>query len=335
LFLPFQYLDEATTSGLMTMADAVAACEAVLTEMGRGLASLSQPPAMFLGGAPELPTHFKVKGGYLPSLGACGFRVVGDVGEDGREGEHHYCYLLDPRTAMPVALVAQTRLHRMRTAACGLIALKHLVDRDRPTTVALVGAGRIAAEVVAGFAHVFPGGRLIVASRQAESAAALVSGHRAPGAEIVAAASVREAVVQSDAILTLTSSRSPVIDPEDFREGMTICGMGEHGELPAGLFRQADRFVVDDLAFAKVLGSVSSWIRAGEIDEVEIDRRPRIPLGEIVAGAAVGRTNQNQRILAIVQGLAIADLAIAKACLDKTMATQEPEPARHLLGGKQ
>jgi ornithine cyclodeaminase/alanine dehydrogenase-like protein (mu-crystallin family) len=333
VFLPFRYLDEATTSGLMTMADAVAACEAVLAEMGRGLASLSQPPAMFLGGAPELPTHFKVKGGYLPTLGACGFRVVGDVGEDGREGEHHFCYLLDPRTAMPVALVAQTRLHRMRTAACGLIALKHLVGRDRPT-VALVGAGRIAAEVVAGFAHVFPGGRLIVASRQAASAEALVSSHGTPGAEIVAAASAREAVVQADAILTLTSSRSPVIDPEDFRAGMTICGMGEHGELPPALFRQADRFVVDDLGFAKVLGSVSSWIRACEIDEAEIDRHPRVPLGEIVAGTAAGRTDADQRILAIVQGLAIADLAIAKACLDKTIAAQEPEPARP-LGAKQ
>jgi ornithine cyclodeaminase/alanine dehydrogenase-like protein (mu-crystallin family) len=327
LFLPFRYLDEATTGGLLTMADAVAACEAVLTEMGRGNASLSTPPAMFLAGAPQIPTHFKVKGGYLPTLGACGFRVVGDVGEDGNEGEHHYCYLLDPLTAMPIALVAQTRLHRMRTAACGLVALKRLVARARPT-VTLVGAGRIAAEVVAGFADVFPGGRLIVASRRAESAEALAAAHPTKLAEITAAASVRAAVAQSDAILTLTSSRSPVIDPEDFRPGMTVCGMGEHGELPAALFGRADRFVVDDLAFAKVLGSVASWIRAGEIDEAEIDRHPRVPLGEVVAGTAPGRTNDQERILAIVQGLAIADLAIAKTCLDKTMAAQEPEPAR-------
>ncbi len=326
--LPFKYLDEDTTSRLMTMADAVAACSAVLVEMGRGGTVLSEPTAMFLKGAPETQTQFKVKGGYLRGLGACGFRVVGDVGDDGQAGEHHYCYLLDPVTAMPLALVAQTRLHRLRTAACGLLALKALVTAPRPT-VTLIGAGRIGAEVVAGFAEVFPEGRLLVASRKPESAAALVA---AAGAG-TAARSVGDAVAQSDAVLTLTSSRAPVLAQADFRPGMTVVGMGEHGELPADFFRTADRFVVDDLGFAKVMGSVASWVRTGEIPEDEIDRRPRTTLGEIAAGHAPGRETGTQTILAIVQGLAIADLAMAKLCLEKAAREHDAEPIRS-MGGK-
>ena len=321
LSLPFTFLDEATTSTLVTMADVVAVCEAVLVELGLGAARLSEPAAMFLNGEMNIPTLFKVKGGYLPGSGACGFRVVGDVGDDGQDGEHHYCYLVDPVTAKPIALVAQTRLHRMRTAACGLIALKNLVSNERPT-IALIGAGRIAAEVVAGFEHVFPGGTLIIASRDPVKAKTMASSFRPTSAEIRAANSAREAVQQADAVLTLTSSPSPVIDPEDFREGMTICGMGEHGELPPALFQTADRFVVDDLGFAKVMGSVASWIRDGEISEEEIDSRSTTKLGEIVARIAPARIDAKQRILAIVQGLAIADLAIAKICVDKAGEAQ-------------
>jgi ornithine cyclodeaminase/alanine dehydrogenase-like protein (mu-crystallin family) len=158
---------------------------------------------------------------------------------------------------------------------------------------------------------------LVIASRDAEKAKAMASSFPSKSAEIRAADSVRAAVQQADAVLTLTSSPSPVIDPEDFREGMIICGMGEHGELPSELFQTADSFVVDDIGFAKVMGSVASWIRNGEVSEEEIDTRATTKLGEIVARIAPGRVNAKQRILAIVQGLAIADLAIAKICADK------------------
>jgi alanine dehydrogenase len=305
------FLDEETTSQLMSMAEAVAVCESVLEEMGRGQARLAQPSAMFVKCAPEAPTLFKVKGGYLGGSGVCGFRIVGDIGEDGIGGENHFCYLVDPQTAAPLALVAQTKLHRMRTAACGLITLKRLTDKERPI-VAIIGAGRIASHVVEGFASVFPTGELIVASRRYESAQALAATGKA-----TAARSAELAVAQADAVLTLTSAHEPVISLRDFRPGVTICGMGENGELPADLFHAADRFIVDDIAFVKVLGSVANWIRSGGISEAIIDQAPRSTIGEIVAGRAPGRTRPDEKILAIVQGLAIADLAMAKYCVVK------------------
>ena len=140
----FLFLDEPQTETLLSMVEVVRICEAALTEMGRKVATLSVPQAMFLEGDKTAPTLFKVKGGYMPSLDACGFRVVGDVGVDGAAGEYHFCYLLDPQTGRPRALVAHTALHRMRTAACGLIALRALTASNTET-FALIGAGKIGA----------------------------------------------------------------------------------------------------------------------------------------------------------------------------------------------
>ena len=83
----FLFLDEMTTASLLSMGEAVRICELALADMGQGSTGLSTPQAMFLEGDKTAPVLFKVKGGYLPSLDACGFRVVGDIGEDGVGGE--------------------------------------------------------------------------------------------------------------------------------------------------------------------------------------------------------------------------------------------------------
>ena len=152
---PFVFLNEEATASLLTIREVVEACEIALHDQGCGKARLSEPAAMFLTGNPTSPTHFKVKGGYLPGLDSCGFRVVGDIGEDAQFGEHHYCLLLDPSTGEARALVAQTELHRMRTAGCALVALRHLAS-STTRTVTVLGAGKIAAKLAEGFHDIFP-----------------------------------------------------------------------------------------------------------------------------------------------------------------------------------
>src|SRR6185503_19474314 len=94
----FLFLDETKTALLLSMAEAVHICELALANMGQERAELSTPEAMFLEGDKIAHVLFKVKGGYLPNLDACGFRVVGDIGKDGADGETHFCYLADPKT---------------------------------------------------------------------------------------------------------------------------------------------------------------------------------------------------------------------------------------------
>ena len=309
----FLFLDESKTASLINMKEAVATCEAVLREQGEGLAVLSDPSAMFLDGDKAAPVKFKVKGGALTGLDVCGFRVVGDIGQDGILGEHHYCLLLDPVTAKPRALVAQTELHRIRTAACGLAALRQLIS-PKARTVALIGAGKIGAWFARGFHEVFPQLELIVASRRLESAQALTAS--IPNQKILALP-VEDAVAAADAFVAISTATEPVLTGNAFKPGMTIIGMGEYHELPAALLHRADRFIVDDIGFASMLGSLSHWIARGDVTREAASARVSATLSAIVAGRATGRQSEEEIIVAIVQGLAIADLALADLCRRK------------------
>jgi ornithine cyclodeaminase/alanine dehydrogenase-like protein (mu-crystallin family) len=314
----FVFLDESKTAALLSMAEVVRTCELALAEMGAGGALLSVPPAMLLEGGQAPPVVFKVKGGHLRSLDACGFRVVGDVGQDGAMGESHFCYLLDPKTAAPRALVAHTAIHRMRTAACGLIALKALAP-SKASTLALIGAGKIGSQFAAGFGEVFPGKRLLIASRNRNSAVQLAAKAQSKSARVVAADSVESAVRDAQSVVVITSSASPVLSAEQFKPGLTIIGMGEHHELPVELLKKADRFVVDDIGFASVLGSLGAWIQLGQVSKGEAETRVVATLGAILAGRAHGREADSEKILCIVQGLAIADIALAELCRRKVL----------------
>lgn len=317
----FLFLDEAKTASLLAMGEAVRICELALADMGRGTARLSKPEAMFLEGDKTASVLFKAKGGYLPSLDACGFRVVGDVGEAGAGGERHFCYLADPRTGAPRALVSHTVIHRMRTAACGLIALRALAS-PVAETFALIGAGKIGSHVATGFREQFPGKRLLIASRSRESAVQLATKLQSPS--VIAVDDVQAALKQSQAVVVLTSSTTPVVSADEFRPGMTVIGMGEHHELPAELLETTDRFVVDDIGFASTLGSLSAWIRAGEVTKADAERRVDATLGGIVAGRAKARRAKSDKVLCIVQGVSLADIALSELCRRKVLGLPLP-----------
>ena len=317
----FLFLDETKTASLLSMGEAVRICELALADMGRRNARLSKPEAMFLEGAKAGPVLFKVKGGFVPSLDACGFRVVGDVGEDGAGGESHFCYLADPQTGAPRALVAHTAIHRMRTAACGLIAMRTLAPSDAET-FALIGAGKIGSHFAAGFRELFPGKRLLIASRSRESAAELAARLQSPS--IAAADNAQAALKQAQAVVVLTTSTTPVVSADEFRPGMAVIGMGEHHELPVELLNNADRFVVDGIGFASTLGSLAAWIRLGQISKEEAKRRVDATLGSIVAGKAQARRTDAEKILCIVQGVAIADIVLSELCRRKVLGLPVP-----------
>jgi ornithine cyclodeaminase/alanine dehydrogenase-like protein (mu-crystallin family) len=314
---PFLFLDEAETASLITMQEAVATCEAVLREQGEGTALLSDPAAMFVEGDPAAPVKFKIKGGALRGLDVCGLRIVGDIGKDGCIGEHHYCLLLDPVTAIPRGLIAQTELHRIRTAACALAALRKLAASST-RTVAIIGAGKIGALFAKGFHDVFPDMRLIVSSRRIEPAQAVAEQVRASG-HAADAMSIADAAAQADAIVAITTATEPVIDASALRPGVTIIGMGEYHELPVSLLHAADRFIVDDFGFASMLGSLSYWISTGGVSREAAQARVAATLSLAIAGKASGRTSDSEKIVAIVQGLAIADLALADLCRRRSL----------------
>ena len=77
--------------------------------------------------------------------------------------------------------------------------------------------------------------------------------------------------------------------------------------------------MVDDLGFASALGSLSVWIGAGAVTYADAEALVSATLAGVVAEREVGRRTEDDRVLAIVQGLAIADLGLAEVCRRKIL----------------
>lgn len=316
-YLPF--VDEAAVAKLVGMADAVEICRAAYRQYGEGLVQISNPPSLFLQGIGEASARFKVKGAHLRTTGhvgaaGCGFRIAGDVGTSTKEqeSEAHYCYLVDPVSARPLGVVAQTRLNRMRTAASGLVTLQALA-RGPVRRVALLGAGRIARPFAEGLPLVFPDAELVVASRRFESASALRD--EFPRHAIRAVPTIAEAIADVDAIVTLSNARSPLVDASALRPGLVVLAMGEHHEIAVGLLERVDCFIVDDLAFACVMGTCAAWIGRGEVSQEALAVRLDATIGDVIAGRRHGRRQPGDTVLAVIQGMAALDVALAAHCL--------------------
>jgi alanine dehydrogenase len=97
--------------------------------------------------------------------------------------------------------------------------------------------------------------------------------------------------------------------------GSFLCSMGETEEVDIAVLDDVDRFIVDEFEYATLLGDISIWLKHGRIGCDALKARVHANIGEIVAGTKPGRSVPGERILAIVQGMAICDLALAHEAL--------------------
>ena len=113
-------------------------------------------------------------------------------------------------------------------------------------------------------------------------------------------------------IVTVTASKTPLLAATDVRAGTHITAVGadtaEKQELASDLLAAADIVAVDSLVQSR---------ERGELRHALHDPVPRkaVELGDIVAGRAAGRTSDEQITIADLTGVAVQDIAIAKAVL--------------------
>lgn len=310
-------LREGEAEGLVTPAEALDAVEAAWRDYGRHRQVLSKPAAMSL---PAGATVFKLKGAVLPTQGVAGIRLVADNRDAAGETTRDWFWLAEAAGGRPIGLVEAYWLHMVRTAATGALAARMLA---RPGTrrAALVGAGRIAAHVVPALAAALPGlEHLAVAGRRPEAVARFCAGLPAQPFAVAPAASVAEACRDADLVVTITNATAPVLRAADLSPGATVIGLGDTEIAADVLLGWADRFVVDDLGFACMTGSVAGWIAAGATDAAQLHARLDADVGELAAGLKTGRRGPDDRVLAIVQGMAIGDLALAALAWRKARA---------------
>ncbi len=301
---------------LVSPREAMRVLEDIYRDYGRVPQILSGPPALVLKPLAADAAAFKVKGAHVPGQQIAGFRMIADRDCDGQEITIDYCWIARSDTGELLGLVEETAMHRLRTAMTGVVAAKWLA-RPGSRVATIIGAGHIAEEVPACLKEAFELDEVRIVSRRFETARAFAERHRATS-PMRAFATVEEAVEGADIVIALSSATEPVLRAAHLAKGVTVCGLGGGSEISADALERADAFVVDELEYSFTIGSVRGWVESGLARE-QIASRLTANIGEIATGAKVGRRSPDDVVLAIIQGMACCDVALAHYALQKAV----------------
>ena len=206
--------------------------------------------------------------------------------------------LSDAETGMPEAVLDAGALTALRTGAAAVLAAETL---GRPgSAAAIVGVG-VNGEAAA---RTFRDRELAVWDLDEARAAAV--------AERVGAAVVsREEALAADVVVTVTPGREILLGEGSLRPGQHVSLMGADGPGKAEI-------AVAELERARVF--CDDWEQAthgGELAATSLRREDVTELGRVLAGDAEGRRSDEEITLFDSTGLAIQDLAVAHAALER------------------
>jgi len=312
-------IDDAEVQSLIEPREALEVIKGTYCAAASGRADVSSPSSMSLKSPSGAPSTFKIKGAVLDDSDTAGFRLIGDSNRRNVPGSS-YVYLLSLADASPYALISEIWLHRLRTAVTALIGCTTLAP-ERPARLALIGTGKIAQEFVRIVDLSFPGLPVVIASRSAErarDAAKTWSGFtRNP---LSSAETVPEAVRDADIVVTVSDANTRLFTAADLKRRVLVCALGGQHEFDADVLAAASHFVVDEIDFVCSAGSGAHWIASGQRIRADLEKRVDATLGELLLGRK--RIDSDGIVLAIIQGMAICDIALAKLVFDRSRGSR-------------
>jgi ornithine cyclodeaminase/alanine dehydrogenase-like protein (mu-crystallin family) len=219
--------------------------------------------------------------------------------------------LNDAETGMLVAVFDAGAVTALRTGAAAVLAAATL---GRGGSIAVVGAGVNGAAAARTFAALgLPVSVWDVDTARAATVAESVGG---------VVASSREAALGADVVVTVTPGKDILFPPGSLRPGQHVSLMGADGpgkaEVAVEELSRA-RLFCDDWEQASHGGELAAGVEAGLVARGDV-----IELGLVLAGEAEGRRSDDEITLFDSTGLAIQDLAIARAALAKADALGLP-----------
>ncbi|HUJ00082.1 MAG TPA: ornithine cyclodeaminase family protein [Usitatibacter sp.] len=295
-------LREADVERLLTMDAALELVERVHREYSTGQAIDVPRERTRL---PKAALH--ILQGAVPSMGVFGYKAY----TSSREGVRFLVYAFSAERGNLDAIVEANLLGMMRTGAAGGVAAKWLAREDAKVA-GVFGSGWQAQGQIEALAKVRKLERVKVFSRNAEKLAKFCARMREHLAlDVVPATSPREAVEESDIVVTITTSATPVFDGEWIAAGTHVNAAGSNSllrqEIDETTVRRAQPVVVDSRPSAlKEAGDLLPALEKGRLHGGALTE-----IGEVIAGLRPGRTSRDQVTLFESQGMAIQDLAIA------------------------
>jgi ornithine cyclodeaminase/alanine dehydrogenase-like protein (mu-crystallin family) len=304
---------ETEVESLLTMRECIEVMERALISLARGevhqpLRNVIRAPGAqgFLG---LMPSY---RGGARPVYALKEVCVFPGNPARGLDTHLGAVLLHSGETGELLAVVNASAVTAIRTAAASAVATK-LLAREDAASLAIIGAGVQARSHLEAIPLVRSIKDVRVFSRtpgKAEELVAGMPGHRVAG-------SVEEAVRGADIIVTATSSKEPILKREWIAPGTHINAVGSSiataRELDSATMAASSLFVDRRESTTNESGDYLFALRDGAIRDDHI----RGELGELLTGAAKGRTSRDEITLFKSLGLAVEDLAAAAFIYDK------------------
>jgi alanine dehydrogenase len=300
-------LDEAAVGRLLRVEDVIPAMEHALADFSSG--KVVQPLRQIV----PVAEHGGLLG-LMPAYtgDALGVKLVTFYPQNPQNQDlpthHATIQLFKPETGEPLLSMDGRLITEVRTAAVSAVATKYLARTDA-SGLAIIGSGvqarshLEALRLVRSFEHV-----RVWSPRHAEDFARQFDSVRAT-------ASAEEAVRGADVVVTVTTSKTPVLSGEWLSPGVHINAVGAAGrpewrEIDDETLRRCARVYVDSRELA--LQEYGDAIAASHIFA---------ELGEVVTGAKPPRESEEEITLFKSGGLAVEDVATADLIYRKASNT--------------
>ena len=303
------FLTEGEVESLLDMRSALDAVEEILRQHAEGRATNRARRRVALPGS-----GLNVMFAGAPEIEALGLKAYTVA----RAGARFYTMLFDPETGALLSLMQSDKLGQVRTGAASGIATKHLAREDA-SSLGIYGAGWQAESQLEAIAAVKKLDRVIVHSRTEESRKAFAKKmSERLGLEVETTHAHEEPAAQ-DIVVTVTSSKEPVLRGEWLKPGAHVNAAGSNF-----LFKtEIDRDVVKRSSLVTIDSREELGLEAGNLLQ-GIETGTVLPeaireLGQVVAGQINGRQNPEDITLFASQGLALEDLAAARLVYDRAL----------------
>lgn len=282
-----------------------------------------QPPVLSLD-LPEVRGELDVKTAYVPGWESFCLKVsTGFFGNPGLglPSASGLMILLSAQTGVPLALLLDGGyLTDLRTALAGAVAARALARADAKHA-AIIGAGAQARWQLRALQLVRPIDRVSVWARNSEQAEAFASAMSSEtGLPVDVHHDVAGAVRGADIIVTTTPAREPLITVAMLSSGVHITAVGSDGEgkreLEHNVILAADLVVVDEPNQSRTLGELQGVALPAE------GGPEAVPIGDVVAGRRVGRSDDDQVTICDLTGTGVQDTVIARWVWNRSMTWQ-------------
>ena len=308
---------------LLDMKDVLGAVEDAFRHKGLGKAQM--PPKLYLF-YEKFDGDLRTMPSYVEDMDVSSVKIVNvhpqNAKRYGMRTVMGLLVLVNPHTGAPLAIMDATHITDMRTGGASAIASKYLA-RPNPKVLGIIGAGNQArTQMLALLTQYGSFEDVRVFDLYPEKSKALVREFRRKYKDRVgkfaAAKEAKDTVVDSDIVVTCTSSRAPIVMDEWVRDGTHFNCIGADApgkqEMDPRILKRA-QLVIDDWEQASHSGEINVPLTKGQLAREDVNAE----IGEVVAGLKPGRKDDEQITVFCSTGLAIQDCLTAKIVYDHAM----------------